>query len=450
MQVNVSEAGAPAAHQERQLVAGRYRLTVLLGADERTEVWRALDEPAQTVVTLEFLRTHDAESRERFVTEARRIAAIEQPAAMRVAAIYDDGDETFVVFEHLVHGPVAREPGASDAADAAAASDSPSHPALRGLIVALRDRNLALIDAALLKEAALELVAMARSWLERMRSWLEEMRLETILAEARALRDRLPFSPLRAILARTATAARAALAARPRAGLPALPRMRFSMPKVSLPPRVRTPQAKPSRTAPAMPRALRIPRLLPRIRWGRVFRRGLSLGLVAAAIIVVPPEAAYLGNTLKSALDQGVRTVSETVERGVRAVTSPGPNLARATFEVPPLSAYRAAFEAQAAYPTATPNSTVEWVIALRNTGSAGWYRGIDGAQASLALSDGSTVAVQSTPYVGPGQVGWFVVHFPAPSEPGTHNVSLYPRIDGRGPLPDLGIYTMVTVSAKP
>jgi hypothetical protein len=92
----------------------------------------------------------------------------------------------------------------------------------------------------------------------------------------------------------------------------------------------------------------------------------------------------------------------------------------------------------------------VEWVVALRNTGYAGWYRGIDGAQASLALADGTSAGVQTTEYVGPGQVGWFVVRFPAPSEPGVSRIALLPRIDGRGPLPDLGIYATVTVSPNP
>jgi hypothetical protein len=122
------------------------------------------------------------------------------------------------------------------------------------------------------------------------------------------------------------------------------------------------------------------------------------------------------------------------------------PKLAPATFELPPLDAYRASFETQAAYPAATPNGTVEWVVALRNTGSVGWYRGVAGAQAALALTDGTEVAVQSTPYVAPGQVGWFVVRFRAPAASGTQSVALYPRIDGRGELPDLGIFALVTV----
>jgi hypothetical protein len=125
------------------------------------------------------------------------------------------------------------------------------------------------------------------------------------------------------------------------------------------------------------------------------------------------------------------------------------PALVRPAFDVPPLGAYGAQFESQSAYPTASPNSTVEWTLALRNSGSAGWYRGVDGAQAALILADGNVVAVQSTAYVGPGQVGWFTVRFKAPSEPGTHRIALRPVINGRGPLPDLGIYAVVNVTQR-
>jgi hypothetical protein len=126
--------------------------------------------------------------------------------------------------------------------------------------------------------------------------------------------------------------------------------------------------------------------------------------------------------------------------------TAAPPKLAPAQFELPPLNAYRAVFETQATYPTVPPNATVEWVVALRNTGSAGWYRGVAGAQAALALTDGTEAAVQTTAYVAPGQVGWFIAHFRAPAAPGAHAVPLFPRIDGRGELPNIGIYALVTV----
>src|SRR2546427_5455760 len=93
-------------HQERQLIAGRYRLASFHRGDERTEVWRALDESAGHVVTLEFLRDRETASRERFVDEARRLA-MQRPTVMRVAGVHDEADGTFIVFEDLVQALAA-------------------------------------------------------------------------------------------------------------------------------------------------------------------------------------------------------------------------------------------------------------------------------------------------------------------------------------------------------
>jgi hypothetical protein len=239
------------------------------------------------------------------------------------------------------------------------------------------------------------------------------------------------------------------------------PSVHIPAPRISRPHAVRTPrvkavkppkppkQAAPPRAAaapraPAVPRAPRASRGLGlRIRWGRVLTRGLSLGVLAAILIALPSE--MIGNVGNMAND-----LSVAIREKLAAAVPSAPVLQKAAFEVPPLSAYGAAFEAQAPYPRANPNGAVEWVVALRNTGSAGWYRGIDGAQASLALADGTTAGVQTTAYVGPGQVGWFIVHFTAPSQAGTSKIKLLPRIDGRGALPDLGIYASVTVSSNP
>jgi hypothetical protein len=170
---------------------------------------------------------------------------------------------------------------------------------------------------------------------------------------------------------------------------------------------------------------------------------------VHPVILAVPVGLLLLGVFLASPLDDAIidvlRPAPEPSATGVAR-----PALAPAPFTVPPLSAYGATFESQGPYPTTTPNGTVEWVVALRNTGSAAWYRGIDGAQAALALPNGAGVAVQTTEYVAPGQVGWFVVKFRARAELGTYTVQLLPRIDGRGPLQDLGIFTVVTVAKNP
>ncbi|HEV8536239.1 MAG TPA: hypothetical protein VGR87_11065 [Candidatus Limnocylindria bacterium] len=490
---------APAAgRKDGQLVAGRYRLASLHRTDDKSEVWRALDQSTQRVVTLEFLRSRDGADRERFVADARRMAAFQQPAVVRVAAIHDDEDATFIVFEdvaaHALPGPgnqeqkvqgpapIAGSPdplavkkikiGLNEVAppepvlEPAAAPEPPSAPegasespyehGLEGLRTVWRARDLALFERSMLKEAAIELLAMARVWLAEQDF---ETRLRTLIAQARTRAENVDRSGLNAAIASAADSARG-LAKQPRVSLPALPRLRVPSPKVSLP-RVSPPHvALPSRPRVARAKPAAVPKvakphvartpMFGRVRWRRAFWRGLSLGLIAAVIIVLPAEfVASVGGTLRSAFDQGVQTASTIIEERVKAVTSPTPSLAPATFELPPLSAYKASFESQAAYPTARPNGTVEWVVALRNSGSVGWYRGIDGAQASLTLSDGSSVAVQSTPYVGPGQVGWFVVHFPAPAQPGTYTIPLLPRIDGRGSLPDLGIYAVVTVAAN-
>src|SRR5438094_5779467 len=77
------------------------------GGDEISDVWHALDESTEKVVTLEILRdrTNDA-ARQRFLAEAQRMAAIERPSVMRVAAIHNEATDTFIVFEHLIPLPV--------------------------------------------------------------------------------------------------------------------------------------------------------------------------------------------------------------------------------------------------------------------------------------------------------------------------------------------------------
>ena len=464
-----TQTHAPAvadARQERQLIAGRYRLASFHRGDETTEVWRALDETTTQVVSLEFLRESDPASKERFLAGARRLAAVAQPSVMRVAAIHDDPDATFIVFEHLVHIPVPLEwlkpevavpapilnpalsaapenveasPTSATTPAMAAAPDVPNpdfadeRPTDRGLSLltyALRSRELSLIDEALLTESAYELLAIIRSELKAVRVD------PTVLTDLLAYRPNLSFLMLPFAL--LGGAVRRITTARPKVGAP--------RPHVSRPQEVRAPRlkaVKPPKQA-REPRAPRAPRGIGlHVRWGRVLTRGLSLGVLAAILVALPSE--LIGNVGSMAND-----LSVTIREKLAAALPSSPTLQRASFEVPPLSAYSATFETQAPYPSATPNGTVEWVVALRNTGSVGWYLGIDGAQASLALADGTTAGVQTTAYVGPGQVGWFIVHFPAPSKVGTSKVSLLPRIDGRGQLPDLGIYAAVTVSPNP
>ena len=103
----ITATPAVGGRQIGQLLAGRYRLAVSKGGDDVADVWHALDESTQTVVTLEILRDRGNDAaRQRFLAEARRMAAIERPSVMRVTSIVDDGTETFIVFEHLIPLPV--------------------------------------------------------------------------------------------------------------------------------------------------------------------------------------------------------------------------------------------------------------------------------------------------------------------------------------------------------
>jgi hypothetical protein len=468
-------------HQERQLIAGRYRLVSFHRGDGTSEVWRALDETTNLAVTLEFLRDRDPQSRERFLAGARRLAAAPQPAVMRVAAIHDDAEGTFIVFEHLVAVPMPMDwvvptveatpaiaapatadpqvepansyaPAAAESAPLEATTVSDERPTDRGLsllLYAIRARELSLIDTVLITDSAFEL-------LEITKSELQAVRFDpTVLTDMRDAVVHLPSLMVSAVAGLGGGGGRL-LTLRPRVhGLapqvsrpPKAPKMKAvatpKPPKPAKPAKLPKPQ-KLAQLKPAKePKAPRVSRGLGlRVRWGRVLTRGLSLGVLAAILVTAPAELIANVGTYANDLSVAIREKLASV-----VPTSSG--LQRASFELPPLSAYGAAFEKQAPYPTAHPGGTVEWVVALRNTGSVGWYRGIDGAQASLALADGTSAGVQTTDYVGPGQVGWFVVHFPAPSQPGTARIKLVPRIDGRGSLPDLGIYATVTVSPNP
>jgi hypothetical protein len=412
---------------------------------------------------------------------------------MRVAGIHDGAEGTFIVFEHLVHIPVpagwlelavgapasspntaqvqatqtSSEPGvtpmrlapppapggqapppAPEGPAPEAAAEKPGDRGLSLLLFALRTRELSLIDMNLVTDSVFEFLELAAAELKAVRFDPTVISDVTSFVRSADL-SALASAPVRALgaVGRIATIR---------------PHIRMPGPRVSAPRPVRAPRVKavapPKHKEPrpaAVPRAPRAPRVWagPRVRWGRVLFRGLSVGLIAAFLVTVPPE--MYGNLANVAGQVGgnVATVATDVKTAIgEKLTSmqTTPGLQRASFEVPPLSAYHAAFEAQAPNPTAHPNATVESVVALRNTGAVGWYRGIDGAQASIGLDDGTTAGVQTTAYVGPGQVGWFVVHFTAPSQPGVAKIHLLPQIDGRGKLPDLGIYVTVTVSPSP
>ncbi|HEY3127453.1 MAG TPA: hypothetical protein VGK07_10355 [Candidatus Limnocylindria bacterium] len=509
---------APAAsgRQVGQLLAGRYRLAMFKGGDEIADVWHALDESTELVVTLEILRNRDdTAARQRFLAEAQRMAAIERPSVMRVAAIHNDAVDTFIVFEHLIPLPVVltgltaiakdAKPATKAAEDMTAAMTPPQAPAsvvpsplasvagpTRSVAMpaveeyedaaAIVDLDVPQIAPAMQAEAPQtprgvssslmsarsqlsgfahgvvadvreiagldEVVATARARIPR---GLDTSMLTTLVARVNALAARVAMltsrvaGPLRSygsaapkVFAPLRSLGSVASKARPSSARAAAPvKDETAHVGVTLPPII-------AKVGAVLPAAMSVPLRVGSTLWrliGRIRLHPVVLAGVIGILVLIAFVASPLDDAVVSALRAATSSSPATTAQG---------GLAPAPFDVPPLGAYGAAFESQGAYPTTAPNGTVEWVVALRNTGSAGWYRGIDGAQAALALPDGTGVAVQSTPYVAPGQVGWFVVHFRARAELGTYNVQLLPRIDGRGSLADLGIYAVVTVAKNP
>ena len=521
---------AVSGRQVGQVLAGRFRLAMFKGGDDLADVWHALDDSTEKVVTLEILRDRsDEAARQRFLAEARRMAAIERPSVMRVASIHDGETDTFIVFEHLIPLPVvltelsaiARDvKPATKAADektvVLGAMAGPTRPPLAPESIAKPEAAVApevsvAHGAAVAPDAAAEtreardeevptIVELAQHQVpagppttvgQVVSGALTTARsdMSAAVAEVRALLPQgIDTSPVKSLVARVSTTVRQ-LTRRVSSVLPSSSRVGRSSAGVSAPARVAGVKSDASKTAgaaqsitslgtrvassaaPLFARAVSSARpLLGRAasstgplvaraasNAGPLVARAASnagallarVSRVSPIILAVPIGLVLLGVFVLSPLDDAIVDVLRPAP--VPSATGAArPVLAPAPFTVPPLSAYGAAFESQGPYPTTTPNGTVEWVVALRNTGTAGWYRGIEGAQAALALPNGAGVAVQTTEYVAPGQVGWFVVKFRARAELGTYNVQLQPRIDGRGPLPDLGIFTVVTVAKNP
>jgi hypothetical protein len=122
---------------------------------------------------------------------------------------------------------------------------------------------------------------------------------------------------------------------------------------------------------------------------------------------------------------------------------------------------YHAGWAGQSPDVTLSPGQTATMVLALRNNGYRGWYRGNPGQQANLGTADpldaqrwdldygwpsASRIATTTTAYVGPGQVGWFQFQLRAPSSPGTYVLRVRGVIDGATWLEDPGVYWTITV----
>lgn len=122
---------------------------------------------------------------------------------------------------------------------------------------------------------------------------------------------------------------------------------------------------------------------------------------------------------------------------------------------------YHASWAGQSPDVTLAPGQTATMVVALRNIGYRGWYRGSAGQQANLGTADpldaqrwdlnygwpsASRIATTTTAYVGPGQVGWFEFQVRAPSSSGSYVLRVRGVVDGATWLEDPGVYWTITV----
>jgi hypothetical protein len=132
-----------------------------------------------------------------------------------------------------------------------------------------------------------------------------------------------------------------------------------------------------------------------------------------------------------------------------------------AKIALPPDSGYHARWSAQSPDPTLEPGQVTTFVVALRNTGSRGWYRGLAEQQVNLGTSEdaglpdlawdwlsANRVATTTTDYVGPGDVGWFEFKLRAPITAGEYEIALRGVVEGVRWLEDDGIFFTIRVRA--
>jgi len=200
----------------------------------------------------------------------------------------------------------------------------------------------------------------------------------------------------------------------------------------------------------------------------RVFRR-VCIATLAVALLWLP----------------GILPATQAADSGPGIISTPVPQLAPALPQVTctdtvgpgvgPVAATagvagaHAALYARSGIPTLCGGSTTNVTIAFLNTGSLGWYGnaalgtwgpepgqdrasalGGDGTDGSPATSwsRANRPAIQSTPYVGPGQVMWFQFSVQAPSAPGAYKLGLRPLLEGQQWLEDPGLTFYVLVKA--
>jgi hypothetical protein len=450
-----------AAPRAGAVLLGRYTLVSLMGSGGTADVWAARDERRERMVTIKLLRDRDdPTSRRRFLDEGLWLEAIEHPGIVRALGRHDALGLTLIVFEHiegitlaerLKQGPAPPREAASMVRQLASALGAlHAHGVLHmdlkpANIIVGDDGRVRLIDLGIADligntpdiirgtpryaapevragnapTRATDVYGLALVARELLGDVARESRVATVLKfvlyEDPAKR---PSSASRFALALTAV-----ILAR---DIGSLARDAGSRARVELVSFVET-------VDEVRPQDLRPVTILASVHEAGRRARDASqkIAYIGVAVVLL-------------AIVLAIPRISSSAAAGPAA--DAGGRSTAAQYALPPLGAYAAAYEWEAPFPTPPPGPPVEWVIALRNTGSAGWFADRDGARATLAMRDGTVVATQSAAYVGPGEVAMFNVRFTAPSAPGVHRMPMRLVIAGTGAAPDIGLYADVNV----
>ena len=193
--------------------------------------------------------------------------------------------------------------------------------------------------------------------------------------------------------------------------------------------------------------------------------RTTTAGLVATVLI--------LGSVLTSGSNVRAGDGSATQHSLNAACTSTvGPGIAPPTNVPSGVPGFHASWYGQSGYMTLCPGESMTATVAMYNSGSFGWVRGVLGQVAYLGTwypspgqdqpstfgGDGTNgspntswprynrVAVQPATYVGPNQIAWFQFAVRAPATAGSYRFYIRPLIEGAQWMEDFGIYWQITV----
>ena len=101
-----ADDGVPGSTTDR-VVAGRYRLSSLLGVGGMGDVWLAEDAVLRRAVALKQLTDRRGATRPAVLREARAAASVTHPGVVSVHDVVADGDENWIVMEALPGEPLS-------------------------------------------------------------------------------------------------------------------------------------------------------------------------------------------------------------------------------------------------------------------------------------------------------------------------------------------------------